>query len=381
MDITLLLSMGLLLLLAKVFGEIAEEIGFSSLIGEVLAGIVLVAIFGITLGAFTEDFLMLAVVILLFMAGLNVKYEEIRPNIYHASIITAAGVLLTFALCMAFGLLLFNSILIGIAMGAILVSTSDAVVFSILMKMGNMKSGIGKMIISTTIVDDVAGILFLSLMTMSVVSSKIAFSQIWTLLMISIGFYVVLLIVGSKIINVFMKIFSSFRDEYIWLALPLVIAILISVVAENIGLGMATGAFIAGMMMANNKNTETNILPRIKVISNGFIVPLFFAVIGTMIIIADISWFLVGIILLISIFGKTIGCAFGSFFARFSGNDSNLIGLSMIPRGDYNIIVAQIALTLGIITKVLFSSTITAIILTMIITPVLIRFLVKKSYS
>jgi Kef-type K+ transport system membrane component KefB len=374
------LAMGLLLLVAKIFGEIAEELGMAPLIGEVLAGVLLAAVFGVTLGAFTTNFLMFGVVILLFFAGLNVKYDDIKHNIYQASMIVTGGVMLTFLLSLAIGVFMFNSIIIGVALGAILVSTSDAVVFSILMKTGNMKTIVGRMVVSATIVDDVAGILFLSLMMITVGAGSVSFSQIWSLLMISIGFYVVLLLAGSKIMNVVLKIFSTFRDEQVALALPLVIAFLVAVVSENIGLGMATGAFIAGMMMANSKYTETSILPRIKIISNGFIVPLFFAAIGTMMILKEINWILVGIILAVAMIGKFIGCSMTSYALRFRGNEAKFIGLSMIPRSDYNIIVAQIALTLGIITISIFTSVVMTIIFTMIIAPILIRAFVKRMY-
>ena len=379
MDASLLLAIGLLLALAKILGELFERFHIAPVIGYVLSGIILSTFFGITTNIFLDKFLLLGIIFLLFLSGLGVKFEDIKEKIYTAGAIGTLGGLVSFAFGFAVGWILFpGNMLVSLAIGAALVTTSNGSVFSILMKIGEFKTQIGRMIVSISVADDILGILFLSFFTVFVAHAAVPISNMMFLFFIALGFYLVLLTVGTRIFNIILQAFGKFIDENIFLAVPITMAIFVSIIAENIGLGIATGAFLAGMAMAKSQYTENIIVPKIKIISDGFIIPLFFAIIGTLVALKDLNITLFAMIFAAAVMGKIIGCGLVSRLFGYYGKEAKLIGLSMIPRGDYNIVVAQIALALGAINGSVFTALVAAIILTIIVTPLLIRAFVRK---
>ncbi|MFH0949235.1 MAG: cation:proton antiporter, partial [Candidatus Aenigmatarchaeota archaeon] len=377
----ILLIMGALLLLAKIFGEIAERIGLAPLVGEIAAGVLLGPVLGIVVihsGSFMSDFMNIGIILLLFIAGLGIKFEDIKDNIYSASMLAVAGGLLTVVLGIVAGIILFNNFLIGLVIGIILLSTSDAIVFGILMKIGEFKTRTGRMVVSMTMADDIAGILALSFLIVFVTNSTIPVNDMFRLFLISIGFYLVILTVGTRISNKIVNMSGNFIGKHALFAVPLAIMFLLAVVSENIGLGIATGAFLAGMMLAKTRFTESVLAPNVKIIGDGFVIPLFYASVGTFLSFSGFNLVLVVVLLLISFAGKYIGSGMLGRFFGYRSDDIKLMGLSMVPRGDYNIAVAQIALIMGVISTEIYTSVIFAIILTIVLAPILIAATMGK---
>ncbi|MEM7819255.1 MAG: cation:proton antiporter [Candidatus Aenigmatarchaeota archaeon] len=379
MDVNVLLTLGILLLFAKVFGEIAERLSVASLVGEVIAGIVLGPILGwVVLNEFLSEFMILGIIFLLLMAGLEVKADDIKKNTYVASILAISGGLLSFFLGFFVGMIFFNDILTSIAIGIVLISTNNGTLFMILMKIGEFNSKIGRTIVSITIADDVVGILILSFFTMYVTQNKFSFNDAWYLFLLSIGFYLIMLTAGSKIANKLLDIFGFFRNEYILFSIPIVITFILAYVTENLGISLAVGAFLAGVAMANSKFTESIIRPKIEIISYGFLIPLFFASIGTMLVFKDLNIILIIAIVLAAILGKFIGCGMLSRFFGYTWDEIKLIGLSMMPRGNENIVFVQIILMLGVITMQVYTSIVFSMVLTVILAPILLKIFYKS---
>lgn len=381
---TMLLGLGLLLLVAKIFGEATERIGVTSLVGQIVAGIVLgpilFEIWGIVLieqGPFFSGVIDLGIIFILFMAGLAVRFEDVKNHVYTASALAVAGGLLSFVLGFAVGFFMFNSIIIGVAIGIIFISTGDGVLFTLLRKFGEIRTRLGKMVIAVTAADDIMGILALSFFTFFIFHGSIAVDELFKLFLIAIGFYLVILSVGTRIVGKILDWSGNLLDEQILFSVPLGIVFLLAVLSQNIGLGIATGAFLGGMTMARHRFTDDIITPKIKVMADGFIIPLFYAAVGTLLTFAGLDILLVIILTVAAVVAKYVGSGLCSSFFRIRGEDKKMIGLFMIPRGDYNIAVAQIALSLGVFAGLahLYTSIIFAIIITVIITPVLFRLI------
>lgn len=373
MTAELLLSLGLLLLFAKVFGEIAERIGVASLVGEIIAGIFIGPLLGVAqLGTFMNVIMTLGIVFLLFYSGLEVKLEDIRSDLYMASTLATLGGVASAVLASAVGYYFFHDVLTAIIIGIILISTSNGTVFRLLLKTGNFKTAIGRLVIATTIADDVVSILALSFFTSLVLKSGVYVNELFTLLLISLGFYLFLLTAGTRVFNRFLAVTGLFRDEQVFLAMPVSIAFLASVFTENLGLSFATGAFLTGMAMSKSRFAETIIVPKMGVVSNGFIIPLFYAAVGTLIIFSGINYSLILLLLVAALLGKLVLFAAG-YFIGLTTNEAKMLGIIMTPRGDSNIVFAQIALLLGTISLGLYSSLIFVIIATTLLAPVLLR--------
>ncbi len=372
---SVLLSIGLLLLFAKVLGEITERFGVSSLLGEICSGIILGPLVGIVIiGPFLENFITLGIIMLLFLAGLEVKFDDIRNNVYIASALAMGAGFLSFILGMLVGLYFFNNFLVGFAIGTVLVSTSNGTLFMLLMKTKHFHTPTGRLIVATTIADDVVGLIALSLFSFysgNVTSNVI--TDVSALFFITIGLYLVVLTAGEKIIRRVIGLASKFHDEQIMLALPLVIALLAGYVTQNLRLSMAAGAFLAGMTVANTEFTASVIEPKAKLLGHAFLIPLFYASIGTLLVLSDLNAFLILSILGAAVFGKVFGSAIVGKFAGFGFHDIKLISISLIPRGNENIALAQIVFGLGLISASLYTSIIFAMIGTVILTPILMK--------
>jgi len=369
----ILLSLGLLLLFAKILGEFAERLGVASLVGEIAAGIFIGPLLGLAqLGEFLNVILLLGIVFLLFYSGLEVKLEDIKSDMYTASALAFLGGLASALLGFAVGYYFFNDFIAALVIAIVLISTSNGTVFRILAKIGKFKSPIGHLIIATSIADDVVGILALSFFTSFVLKSGVYFNELFTLLLVSLGFYLFLLTAGTRFFNNVLGITGLFRDEQIFLVMPVSIAFLVSLFTENLGLSFATGAFLTGMAMSKSRFAEPIIVPKMSVISNGFIIPLFYATVGSLLIFEGINYSLVVLLLLAALLGKMILLVAG-YVIGLTTNEAKLLGVVMTPRGDSNIVIAQIALLLGAISLQVYSSLIFVIIATTLLAPILLR--------
>ncbi|MBI4174309.1 MAG: cation:proton antiporter [Candidatus Aenigmarchaeota archaeon] len=374
----ILLAMAGMLLLAKLFGELAERVGIASLVGEMAAGMLLGPILGwIVIGDFLQGFLTFGVIFLLFIAGLEVKFSEIKRHVYRASFLAAAGGLLSFFFGFMAGMFFFGNTLIAIAIGTVMISTSNGALFLLLSRTGEFDSRTGKLIIAITIADDIVGILALSFFNMYV-SQSLAIGHMLTIFLVSIGFYVFILEFGAKKISRLLDKINIFRDEHILFTIPVAVTFLLAYVTHNLGMSVATGAFLAGMAMANSQFAEPIIMHKVNVMARGFLVPLFYASIGTLLIFASLNIPLIAAIIITALLGKFIGCGLFSWFTGSNWDEIKLIGVSMMPRGDENIVILQIVLLLGVITTTVYTSLVFAIVTTTVIAPILIKIAYRK---
>jgi Kef-type K+ transport system membrane component KefB len=270
--------------------------------------------------------------------------------------------------------------MVSLAIGIIFISTGDAVLFTVLQRTGEMKTRRGKLAIATTTADDIVGVLALSFFTFLFLYGSINFQELFTLFLIAIGFYVIMLTVGMKIINKIIGLAGYMADEQILFSIPIGIVFLLAVMSENIGLGIATGAFLAGMAMAKSRFKEEIIIPKLKIISDGFVIPVFYALIGTYLIFAGINIPIVILLTAAAILGKILGTMALGKLLGMRTEDTKVIGVLMTPRGDYNLAVSQIALALGVFSAYtgLYTSVVFSIILTILIAPILIKITIGK---
>ncbi len=371
----ILLVLAVLLFSAKIFGEIAERLNFSSLVGQIFAGIIVGPVFGLAVrgNSTLSDLITLFVIFVLFLAGLGVRFEDIKEHIYFAATLASLGGLLSFFLGFLVGYLFFHSTIVGFAIGTAILSSSDIIMFSFLEKMKMMHTKLGKVIIATTIADDVVGIIFLSILLGYIKSQTFQTSAIFTLFLVSIGFYFVMFTVGTRIVHIIMSILTRFRDETIFFAIPAGIALMVGYMTENIGIGMAVGAFITGMAVANSHLSENIVVPHVRMVSKSLFEPILYSFVGASLILSNLNVLLIIAIFAAASLGKIVGIGFLSRFFGIDRKSSSIFGMLMVPRGNDNIALVEIIFITGAITLEVYSSVIFAMILTIIATPLLIR--------
>jgi Kef-type K+ transport system membrane component KefB len=373
----ILLSLALMLLFAKLLGMAFERFGIASMVGQILAGIVLGPVLGwVLLGDFMEGFMTFGILFLIFIAGTQAKFDDIRKNSYRATLLATAGGLVSFFLGFIVGMAFFNNTIIAMAIGTAIVSTSNGALFLILMRSGRFDTKVGKLLVATTIADDIVGILVFSLFNMQI-KAAISFSNLFFILLVSLGFYLFVLSVGSKVVGRILDRITTFTNEEILFTLPVAIMFLLAFVTDNLELSMIAGAFLAGMSVANSRLAQTVIVPKVSIISEGLLLPVFFAAIGTMVVFTNINVILILAIVAAAVVGKFIGCGMTSGLLGFSWDDMKTIGLGMIPRGDENMAFLRMIMILGVIGQDVYSSIAFAIVITTVLAPIMMKVLVK----
>ena len=167
------------------------------------------------------------------------------------------------------------------------------------------------------------------------------------------------------------------HDEQILLSIPIAMMLIFVYFSENIIFAGVTGAFLVGMVMSKSQITDPVIIPKVKTIGYGFFIPLFFAYSAVAMDLMSLyqSFWLIIALVATGILAKIFGAGFFSSFYNFKKRDQWIIGVGMIPRGEYGIIIGQLALTAAMITVPIYTAMVAAIIITIILTPALLRFI------
>jgi len=323
------------------------------------------------------------ILFLLMSAGLSLNLKEFKKMEKSSSIVAVLGVIIPFILgyitAIWFGLPHITALFIGTA----LIATSVGVNAEIFLELRIIGIRLGSLIMGAAIIDDIIGVIILTILIGII---KTGYVDIWG---ISIFLALVLLFVLVAIILTKEEV-SKALDKYLlkdkfsrdnMLIIGVVVALLLSFIAESIGLSLIIGAFIAGLILGQ-LSIFRELKEYITLIGGAFFIPVFFVRIGmhfefnTFFSIGTFA----GVLLIVAILGKLIGCGIGAKLAKFNNRESIATGVAMIPRAGVELILVKLALDYDIINKEIASAIIIMVIVTTLITPpILVRFL-KGNY-
>ena len=399
-SLQVLFFLALLILLAKAAGGLAARVGLPAVLGELLAGVVLgptliniwkfpwfaaTAVVGghgqVSLAGFINVLAEVGVVVLMFLAGLETDIDAMKKAFGPAFWAAGGGVVLPFAgsavIAHQLGFAWRESIFIG----TILTATSVSITAQTLMNLKQLRSKAGSTILAAAVIDDVLGLLVLSLVIAAernVGSPHASGSALvtfgWTVVRM-IVFFVFAFLLGPRLIRWSFRAARHFKVEHTSLAAALAIGFLFAFLAQYGG-GMAaiTGSYLAGLFIAASPTDHAEVISELRSMTNSFFGPLFFASIGLEIN----AWALGGhigfffLILLIAMVGKVLGCGMGAWFNGFSGRDGLIVGVGMIPRGEVGLITANIGWAAGIVSPGIYSLVIVLVLATTLVTPPLL---------
>lgn len=383
MDAFVFFEIGIILLLAKLFGEVTRRLKLSSIVGEVIAGIAVGSIFHFRPDHFLEIISGIGILILVFLIGLETRFEEIKKDVYRGSILAIIGSLFTFVGGLILGELIFGSINTGIVIGIAMISTSTAIPIKALMDRGELRTPVGKILVVISVADDIIAILALSIMSNFFSTGTIGFWSVSGLFLIMLGFIYFTLTVGMKTVE---KIISfvgyHIKDEQALVAVPIAVALATAALSQRLDLAAVTGAFIAGMIMGRSVFTRSIIIPKLETLGYGFFIPIFFAYSGMLVDITSISqtWWIIMSLVVIGSATKIIGSGFFAKFFGYGRREQVIIAISMVPRGEYGIVISQLALAIGVISGSIYTILLSFVVATIVITPFLFR-LEEKIFS
>jgi len=401
-DIALLIALALIF--ARVFGFIFSKLKLPSVIGEIVAGILLGAVSltifnGQTLQVFgfswtipslsyisvEFDFLAeIGILFLMFISGLSTSIGQLKSMGKTSTLVALGGVIVPLGLGIGTGVFFGFTNQESLIIGLILVATSVGVTVRTLMDIHKLDTNAGTAILGGAVIDDVLGIVLLAFVVGSDPFLYVGFKIVL--------FFIIFVYLGLKVIDKILGLGEHIHLPKAFLSISLSLFLLFSFFADRFGISGIIGAFIAGLLIGHSIKSR-KIIDDVQTIGYGFFVPLFFIWVGAKLIIGieqDVTAFtsiaLFAIVLvIIAIIGKIIGCGIGAMISGSSVRESFQIGVGMIPRMELALIIVSTAISKqligGIVGHQLLAVTVLLTVCTTLITPVLINITFRDDTS
>ena len=294
----------------------------------------------------------------------------------HATLVAIGGVIfpfvfgvwLTVTFGYADGFLEPNALFIG----AVLTATSIGITVRVLDDLGNLGSSEGVTILGAAVLDDVIGILFLTLIVAVHQTGDFSSVSLGFIALKTFGFWLGLTSIGILISKRISNVLGNFHSSGSALALALALAFAAAGLAESFGLAMIIGAYSIGLALSGTPLAH-RLEEQIMSVYHA-LVPVFFVVMGMMVDVAAMSGVLIfgAIITALAIIGKVIGCGLPAMVTGFNRIGSWRLGLGMLPRGEVALIMAGIGLSKGILGADLFGVAIMMTVVTTLLAPLLL---------
>ena len=382
-------EIAVILLSTKVLGIVTKRFALPQVVGALLAGLLLGPAM---LGVLQETTLMdqlaeLGVIVLMFNAGLETDLGELKKAGRSAFVIALIGVLVPLAGGFVLASL-FNqgsdAFLQNVFIGVILTATSVSITVETLKEIGKLSTRSGNAILGAAIIDDVLGIVALTIITsLSGTGANVLLVLVKIAAFFAIS--VVVWILLHRLVEWWFKRYD--RDKRRFVVISFAFCLLYAYLAEELfGVADITGAYIAGLIFAKTPRV-TYLQDRFDTLSYTLLSPIFFASIGLKVVLPQMSGTIIlfsVLLILWSVVSKILGCGLGSKLCGYSNQDSLRIGVGMISRGEVALIVANNGIAAGLMKDEFFGPVVLMVIATTILTPILLKVVYhgkEKDYS
>jgi Na+:H+ antiporter len=395
----LLLFLAVILVAAKGAGSLSSRLGLPAVFGEILAGLLLgPTVFNVlglrvfapggdalhpALGGIVHDLAEIGVILLMFVAGMETDLEEMRRVGRAAFWSAAGGVVLPFLLGSLATRLFGRPWVECIFVGAVLTATSVSISAQTLFELGALRTREGTTILGAAVIDDVMGILVLSLV--------IAFTGTGAAPRDGFGITDILLIggrmtlffglgwlAGRRFLERITERVRRLPTSQPLMAFVLLVAFGYAFAAEFVGrVAAITGSYLAGLLFAQTR-FKGEIDRGIHPVTYSLFVPIFFVDIGLQangreIAASGRAMLFAAVIVAVAILSKIVGCGALARLSGFSPRESLRVGIGMISRGEVGLIVAGYGLAAGVIEREVFSVMVVMVLVTTMVTPLLLR--------
>lgn len=400
-----LFQLAIILISTKLLGILMRRLGLPQVLGFIIAGIFIGpaiwgvffnigegAIFPITENDMLSAFAEVGVIFVMFTAGLETNLKDIKETGIVSFTIAMAGVLLPLGagFLVAYLFLPEASVYTWLFVGVIMTATSVGITVEVLRELGKLQSRVGTVIMSAAIIDDILGIIVLSVV-LSVSGARENSSAILDFInpnnlpVISIlwifTFFIFAIGAGfglSKLFKYIEKKSPHTRRIPIW---SIAVCLLYAFIAEKVfGVADITGAFIAGLVLSTNHSSAQYVDRKVTISSYTIFGPIFFASIGIKI---SFQGFTPNVILfalafvVVAILMKIIGCGGMAKAFKFSNKDSLRIGIGMIARGEVALIVTEKGIAGGLLAPEYRAIVVLLVLVSSLLAPILLKLLYK----
>ena len=381
-----LLDLALILLSTKLLGLVTRKFNMPQVVGALLAGLILgPGMFNvISQTDFIQKTAEVGVVVLMFCAGMETDVTELKKSGKASFVIALIGVIVPliggYLVAAAFnrpGLLESDAtcsiFLQNVFIGVILTATSVSITVETLKELGKLKTHSGNAILGAAVIDDILGIIALTVIT-SMADSSVKISVV---LLKIVGFFVFAAVAGY----LFYQFYSRWSNRSnVGLQRHTIVAfvfclVMAYVAEEFFGVADITGAYIAGIIISMTQK-EPYLASRFDILSYLYLSPIFFASIGLKVVLPKMNGTVVAfaaVLTIVAILTKVIGCGLGAKLCHYKNYQAIRIGVGMISRGEVALIVASKGEALGLMGTQLMGPVVIVVIITTIIAPILLK--------
>lgn len=387
-----LLFLAIIMISTKILGLFTRKIHMPAVVGALVAGVILgpsclnlITLTGDT-GVFLEQMAELGVILLMFNAGLETDLSELKKNGVASFVTALIGVIvpliggfLGYAFFFHTDFSDYDEVLKAVFVGVVLTATSVSITVETLREMGKLKGKVGTTILGAAVIDDIIGIIVLTIVT-SLKDTSVSPITVVLKIVLYFVFIAVLIFVLTKL-----KVFVEEQDEKRRTAIICVaLCFILSYISEEyFGIADITGAYFAGLMLCTMK-VGPYVARRCEIPSYLIFSPVFFASVGLKVTLGGMDasiWIFAIILLVIAILSKVVGCGLGAKICGCTGKEAFQVGIGMIFRGEVALIVAQKGYASGMLDDVLFAPIVLVVIVTTLITPILLKLVMKDNDS
>lgn len=380
-------DLAIIVIFAKIFGILARKLKAPQVVGEIIAGLLIgPSVLGLVdQSTFLSQMAEIGVILLMFSAGLETNLHDLIKTGLKATLIACSGVFVP----LVGGFFLYRwfygpagvgtqEFYSALFVGVILTATSVSITVQALREMGRLKGYVGTTILSAAIIDDIIGIIVLTV----VIGLKDGGADVGAVIGKTALFFVFSIGIGFIIYQIFKAIDARHPHTRRIPIMGLALCLAMAYISEKyFGIADITGAYVAGIILCNVRDSEY-IAEKMDINSYMLFGPIFFASIGLKTDITEINmsiiWFSLAFVG-VGLICKIIGCGLMAKVCRFTWADSLKIGVGMMTRGEVALITSQKGLAVGLLTPVYFTAVILLIIFSSILTPIILKLLYSKT--
>ncbi len=380
----------------KILGELAERFGMPSVLGELIAGVLLgPSLLAIVPGPGGESYELvrvlaeLGVILLLFEVGLETELKEMFKVGPAALAVAAVGVAVPFILGYLFWSKVPHPLMqdggaigtVAIFIGATLTATSVGITARVLSDLGQMETPEARIILGAAVIDDVIGLVILSVVSGIAGGDSITVVSVGVTFAVAAGFLIVAVVVGNRLMPTIADRVLRMRARGVVVVLSIAFALALAAFAAQVGSALIIGAFAAGLILRGTQHTrivEEQVGPVAAVLA-----PIFFVNVGAA---ADLRLLdprvegagglllIAGALTLLAVIGK-LAAGWAAPWVKYN---RLMVGVGMVPRGEVGLIFADVGRRAGLLSDATFSAVLLMVMATTFIAPFALKVLSGK---
>ena len=373
----------LILVSTTIAGHFSRRWGIPAVIGQLLVGILLgnAGLKIVHPDILVEDFSEIGVILLMFLAGLESDLSLLRKYFRPGMYVAVLGILFPVILGTLGGSFSHIALNESFYLGLILAATSVSISVEVLKELNVVNTKEGSTILGASVVDDILVVLIVSLSMSFLGASGDNNQTLGIMLVEQVFFFIGIYLFIRWGAPYLMRLSNKLLAESSVIIVSLILCLIMSYLANLIGLSSVIGSFFTGVAIGQTKVWK-EVQYNIEAIGYAVFIPVFFVSIGLEVTFTGIGKQLILILFLtlLAIISKLFGGYFGGKLAGFNNHSSLMVGSGMISRGEMALIIVQLGVQAHLVSKEYYSAFILVILFTTLCSPFLLKHFTKKLY-